>query len=87
MTNIQLGLFGGQIGSSDKKPNRIRRHSGQKVDAIANQILREIKTETKETRQAIVCEMYYLTIIEKIDLMPGRIARGLIVKLIERYFT
>jgi len=87
MPNTQLGLFDGQISPPDKKVKRIRRNNGWKIDAIANQILREMKTETKETRQAVVCEMYYLTIREKLDLMPRRCSVNLVVKLIERYFT
>ncbi len=87
MTNIQLGLFGDQIVPPNKKANRVQRYNGRKVDAIANQILRKIKTETKETQQKIVCEMYCLTVCEKLDLMPERIVENFIVKLIERYFT
>ena len=87
MTNVQLRLFGDQIMPPNKKANRIQRHNGRQVDAIANQILKEIKNETKETQQIIVCEMYYLTVCEKLDLMPEMISKNFIVKLMERYFT
>ena len=56
-------------------------------DEIANRILKSIKEEPEELQQAIVCEIYYLTICEKFDQMPQHIVNGLIVKLIERYIT
>ena len=86
MTNIQLSLFGGQVVPPDKKNNGAGRHNGREIYAIAKQILRELKSEKKETQQAIVCEMYYLTICEKLDLFPRALSRGLVVKLMERYF-
>ena len=56
------------------------------ADEIADQILESIKNESEEMQKAIVCEIYYLTICEKLDQMPKHIVDGLIVKLIERYF-
>lgn len=87
MTNTQLNLFGGQINLPDKAINKTRHHNSRKAATIANQILREIKTETKETQQSIVYEVYYRTICENLDRMPKRAVNVLIVKLMERYFV
>jgi len=57
------------------------------TDEIADQILENIKYESKDIQQAIVCEIYYLTIREKLDQMPKMLVEGMIVKLIERYFA
>lgn len=58
----------------------------QTVDKIVNQILERMKKESKETQEAIACEMYYRTICDKFDKMPQRLVVEQIVKLIERYF-
>jgi hypothetical protein len=57
------------------------------ADEIAGRILESIKDEPEGIQQAIVCEIYYLTICGKLDQMPQHLVNGLIVKLIERYFA
>ncbi|MDY6789880.1 MAG: hypothetical protein SWH54_01310 [Thermodesulfobacteriota bacterium] len=66
---------------------KFSQQSDQRANEIANRILESIKEEPEELQQAIVCEIYYLTICEKFDQMPRMLVQGMIVKLIERYIA